>query len=61
LALEAIEGPPFSIELQRGGEKISGHVVDAVGGGVVLVVDPSWPRRPDIIQPERGGISRKRF
>ena len=26
-----------------------------------LVVDPFWPRRPEIIQPSRGGISRKRF
>jgi hypothetical protein len=26
-----------------------------------LVVDPFWPRRPDLIQPERGGISRRRF
>jgi len=25
------------------------------------VVDPFWPRRPDLIQPDRGGISRKRF
>jgi len=25
------------------------------------VVDPSWPRRPDLIQPVRGGISRRRF
>jgi hypothetical protein len=25
------------------------------------VVDPFWPRRPDIIQPSRGGISRRRF
>jgi hypothetical protein len=35
----------------------------ALGGGAYefLVVDPSWPRRPDIIQPERGGISRRRF
>jgi hypothetical protein len=34
-----------------------------LGGGAyeVLVVDPAWPRRPDIIQPERGGISRRRF
>jgi hypothetical protein len=34
-----------------------------VGGGLYefLVVDPCWPRRPDIIQPDRGGISRKRF
>lgn len=27
----------------------------------VSVVDPFWPRRPDIIQPARGGISRMRF
>jgi hypothetical protein len=35
----------------------------SLGGGLyeLLVVDPSWPRRPDIIQPQRGGISRKRF
>ena len=35
----------------------------ALGGGAYefLVVDPSWPRRPDIIQPDRGGISRRRF
>lgn len=26
-----------------------------------LVVDPFWPRRPDLIQPQRGGVSRKRF
>jgi hypothetical protein len=35
----------------------------SLGGGVYefLVVDPFWPRRPDIIQPQRGGISRRRF
>ena len=35
----------------------------SLGGGLyeVLVVDPSWPRRPDIFLPQRGGISRKRF
>jgi hypothetical protein len=34
-----------------------------VGGGLFefLVVDPFWPKRPDLIQPLRGGISRKRF
>lgn len=34
-----------------------------LGGGLYefSVVDPSWPRRPDLIQPGRGGISRKRF
>jgi hypothetical protein len=35
----------------------------SLGGGLYgfLVVDPAWPRRPDIIQPARGGISQKRF
>src|SRR5262249_18385285 len=35
----------------------------SLGGGLYefLVVDPSWPSRPDIIQPNRGGVSRKRF
>jgi len=34
-----------------------------VGGGLYefLVVDPFWPKRPDLIQPDRGGISRRRF
>ena len=37
--------------------------VASVGGGLYefLVVDPFWPKRPDLIQPARGGISRKRF
>src|SRR5688500_10342440 len=26
-----------------------------------LVVDAAWPRRPDLIQPARGGVSRRRF
>jgi hypothetical protein len=26
-----------------------------------LVIDPFWPRRPDIIQLNRGGISRSQF
>jgi hypothetical protein len=25
------------------------------------VVDPFWPRRPDLIHPDRGGLSRRRF
>lgn len=35
----------------------------SLGGGFyeVSVVDPFWPKRPDIVQPQRGGISRKRF
>jgi hypothetical protein len=34
-----------------------------LGGGVyeVLVVDPVWPKRPGIIQPRNGGVSRARF
>jgi hypothetical protein len=34
-----------------------------LGGGVYecLVIDPSWPKRPDLIQPVRGGITRGRF
>jgi hypothetical protein len=34
-----------------------------LGGGFyeISVVDPAWPRRPDLIQPARGGISRRRF
>lgn len=34
-----------------------------LGGGLYefSVVDPSWPNRIDIIQPQRGGISRRRF
>ena len=35
----------------------------SVGGGLYefLVVDPVWPKRPDLVQPARGGLSRKRF
>ena len=35
----------------------------SVGGGLYefSVVDPYWPKRPDLVQPARGGISRKRF
>ena len=35
----------------------------SLGGGFYefLVVDPFWPRRPDLIQPVTGGISRRRF
>ena len=34
-----------------------------IGGGLYeyLVVDPFWPKRPDLIQPYRGGITRGRF
>ena len=35
----------------------------SLGGGLYefLAIDPFWPRRPDIIQPNRGGISRRQF
>ena len=35
----------------------------SLGGGLYefLVVDPFWPRRPELIQPDHGGISRRRF
>lgn len=35
----------------------------SLGGGFYefLVVDPVWPRRPDLIQPAAGGVSRRRF
>src|SRR5918992_4855107 len=35
----------------------------SLGGGLYefLVVDPFWPRRPDLIQPAHGGVSRRRF
>lgn len=34
-----------------------------LGGGIYEhgVVDPAWPRRPEIVQPGKGGISRARF
>ena len=34
-----------------------------LGGGLYefSVIDPAWPRRPDVIQPARGGVSRKQF
>ena len=37
--------------------------VISLGGGLYefLVVDPFWPRRPDLIQPALGGVSRRRF
>jgi hypothetical protein len=34
-----------------------------LGGGLYefLVLDPAWPKRPGIIQPRNGGVSRARF
>jgi hypothetical protein len=41
----------------------TGLALVGLGGGFyeVLVVDPAWPRRPDLIRPARGGVSRRRF
>ena len=35
----------------------------ALGGGIyeTALIDRSWPRKPEIIQPERGGINRAMF
>ena len=35
----------------------------SLGGGLYefSVIDPAWPRRPDVIQPARGGVSRRWF
>lgn len=35
----------------------------SIGGGLYefVVVDPVWPRQPEIVQPAKGGISRKHF
>lgn len=35
----------------------------SLGGAIYeyRVVDQAWPRRPDLIQPDRGGMSRRRF
>jgi hypothetical protein len=41
----------------------TGFAFIGLGGGLYefTVVDPAWPRRPDLIQPGRGGVDRKRF
>lgn len=41
----------------------SALAVISLGGRLYefIVVDPYWPRRPELIQPCRGGINRKRF
>lgn len=35
----------------------------SLGGGLyeVVVLDPVWPGRPAIVQPQHGGVSRRRF
>jgi hypothetical protein len=35
----------------------------SLGGGIYesLVLDPVWPGRPAIVQPQHGGVSRRRF
>jgi uncharacterized iron-regulated membrane protein len=41
----------------------AGLALISLGGGLYeyLVVDRAWPQRPDLIQPSRGGVSRRRF
>jgi hypothetical protein len=41
----------------------AGLALVSLGGGLYeyRVVDPAWPGRPDLIQPQRGGVSRRRF
>ena len=41
----------------------TGLALMSLGGALYdfTVVDPCWPRRPDLIQPGQGGLSRKRF
>lgn len=52
---------PFSLQ----GTLVAVTVLSSaiLGGGVYecVVVDPSWPKQPELIQPFRGGISRGRF
>ncbi|HWU12715.1 MAG TPA: hypothetical protein VN157_01770, partial [Caulobacter sp.] len=38
-------------------------VAGSLGGGVyeIALVDRVWPRNPALVQPDRGGIDRKRF
>ena len=35
----------------------------SLGGGLyeIAIVDPAWPSRLELIQPQRGGLSRRRF
>lgn len=35
----------------------------SLGGGIYehIAVDPFWPSRPELVQPLRGGITRRRF
>jgi len=52
--------PPFALVIVAVATALA---LVSLGGGAYefLVVDPAWPRRPDIVQPQRGGVSRRRF
>src|SRR5262249_4045623 len=57
-------GPACDVILHRlNGRRAHLTGADQLGGAFYeySVVDPSWPRHPEIIQPGRGGISRRRF
>jgi hypothetical protein len=49
------------IECLVGTSAALGFMLIGGAGYEHLVVDPAWPRRPDLIQPTRGGLLRKRF
>jgi hypothetical protein len=52
--------PPFSLVIVALATSLA---LVSLGGGAYefLVVDAAWPRRPEIVQPQRGGVSRRRF
>src|SRR5580692_8555572 len=57
-------GLSMSSFIQHGSLLVVAILSSAIlGGGVYecLVIDPCWPKRPDLIQPAQGGISRGRF
>jgi hypothetical protein len=53
-----IDAPPLYALL---GTLVFGAI--AVGGGLyeTILIDRSWPRMPELIQPQRGGINRALF
>ncbi|WP_089175104.1 hypothetical protein [Bosea sp. AS-1] len=52
---------PTSVEIIIGITILA--AVIGIGGGLYefIVIDPAWPRRPALVQPVHGGVSRKRF
>ena len=52
---------PTSVEIIIGITILAAAI--GIGGGLYefIVIDPAWPRRPTLVQPVHGGVSRKRF